>query len=155
MSTSIWVEPTDLEDDLTIPPGCLCRCPAAAVEGGGGGGAARGEGEEDAKGAAGVTTEEGDRGGEEGREPAAARAGEEAHAPVPVGELEGRGEGAAHTTSKARGKFRSGFPLVMDKKKASTTLTSRSWTSAPVAASPRKLFYRFLPTCRTSPYLYK
>ncbi|KAL7449789.1 hypothetical protein ACHAWC_001810 [Mediolabrus comicus] len=29
------VEPTDLEDDLTIPPGCLCRCPAAAVEGGG------------------------------------------------------------------------------------------------------------------------
>ena len=31
------VEPTDLEDDLTIPPGCLCRCPAAAVEGGGGG----------------------------------------------------------------------------------------------------------------------
>jgi beta-carotene isomerase len=32
------VEPTDLEDDLTIPPGFLCRCPAAAVEGGRGGG---------------------------------------------------------------------------------------------------------------------
>jgi hypothetical protein len=31
------VEPIELEDDLTIPPGCLCRCPAAAVEGGGGG----------------------------------------------------------------------------------------------------------------------